>query len=131
MARPIEIPDPRPETGELPRRIEAVTDTALAQLSLDALLDELLERVRAILAADTAAILLLEGEDLVARAAKGLEEEVRQRVRVPLGRGFAGRVATEKKPVIIDDVDRADIYNPILHEKKLRTLLGVPILFEG
>ena len=116
---------------EMMRRLEAVTDTALTELSLPALLDELLERVRVILAADTAVILLLEGDDLVARAAKGLEEEVEQGVRVPLGRGFAGRVAAEKRPLIVDEVTQADVVNPLLRARQLRALLGVPILFEG
>src|SRR5437870_9528293 len=61
---------------EAVHRLEAVTDTALARLSLEELLSELLVRVRSILGADTAAILLLNGGDLVARVAKGLEEEV-------------------------------------------------------
>src|SRR6059058_182830 len=116
---------------EAVRRLEAVTDTALARLSLEELLSELLVRVRSILGVDTAAILLLNGGDLVARVAKGLEEEVEAGVRIPLGRGFAGRVAAEKRPIFIDDVDHADVMNPILRQKGIRSLLGVPILFEG
>ena len=34
---------------------------------------------------------------LHARAAKGIEEEVEQGVRIPLGRGFAGRIAAERR----------------------------------
>jgi len=116
---------------EVVRRLEAVTDTALARLPLDELLNELLVRVRSILRADTAAILLLNGGDLVARVAKGLEEEVAAGVRIPLGRGFAGRVAAEKRPIFIADVDHAQVLNPILRQKGIRSLLGVPILFEG
>ena len=67
---------------------------------------------------------------LAARAAKGLEEEVEQGVRIPVGRGFAGRVAAERGPVQITDVDHADILNPILREKGLQSLLGVPLLVE-
>ena len=50
-----------------------------------------LDRVLETLEADTAAVLLTDesGRELVARAARGLEEEVRQGVRVPIGRGFA------------------------------------------
>ena len=116
---------------EVVRRLEAVTDTALARLPLDELLNELLVRVRSILRADTAAILLLNGGDLVARVAKGLEEEVAAGVRIPLGRGFAGRVAAEKRPIFIADIDHAQMLNPILRQKGVRSLLGVPILFEG
>ena len=101
-------------------------------MPLDELLDELLERVRKILAVDTVAVLLLEddGRLLAARAAKGLEEEVEVGVRVPVGRGFAGRVAAERAPVQIPDVDHADIFNPILRQKGLKSLLGVPLLVE-
>ena len=68
---------------------------------------------------------------LRARAAKGIEEEVQQGVRIPVGRGFAGRIAAERGPITIDDVDHADILNPILREKGIRSLLGVPLLVEG
>jgi GAF domain-containing protein/anti-sigma regulatory factor (Ser/Thr protein kinase) len=113
--------------------IQRVTDAALAYLSLDELLYELLERITEILSSDTAAFLLLDEatDELVARAAKGIEEEVEQGVRIPLGRGFAGRIAASRLPVIIDDVDHADIYNPILRQKGIHSLLGVPLLVEG
>ena len=118
--------------GERLRGLESVTDSALAYLPLEELLDELLRRVVEILQADTAAILLLEddGATLAARAARGLEEEVRRGVRIPVGRGFAGRIAASRHPVRIADVS-ADIANPILRERGLKSLLGVPLLVEG
>jgi anti-sigma regulatory factor (Ser/Thr protein kinase)/putative methionine-R-sulfoxide reductase with GAF domain len=113
--------------------LQSVTDAALAYLPLEDLLNALLERAAAILNADTAAILLLdeEGDELVARAAKGLEEEVRRGTRIPVGRGFAGRIAATRAPVAIDDLDRFEVVNPLLREKGLRSLLGVPLLVEG
>jgi len=110
-----------------------VTDAALSHLSLDALLDELLLRIRDILDADTAAFLMLDetAGELIARAAKGIEEEVEQGVRIPVGRGFAGRIAAERGPVVIEDVDHADVLNPILREKGIKSLLGVPLLARG
>jgi hypothetical protein len=83
------------------RRIEAVTDAALAHLDMEELLGELLERIRELLGADTAAVLLLDPSSryLVATAARGIEEEVQQGVRIPLGKGFAGRIAVgETRP---------------------------------
>ncbi|MGH2851691.1 MAG: PP2C family protein-serine/threonine phosphatase, partial [Solirubrobacteraceae bacterium] len=113
--------------------LEQITDSALAYLSLEDLLGELLDRIKGILAVDTAAILLLDAERdvLVARAARGIEEEVRQGVTIPIGRGFAGRIAAECHPVAIEDVDQADIFNPILRLKGIRSLLGVPLVVEG
>jgi signal transduction histidine kinase len=112
------------------RRLQSVTDVALGSLSLEELLDEILDRIRDALEADTCAILLLDEErnELVARAAKGIEEEVEQGVRIPVGLGFAGRVAAERRPVYLADVDHAFVLNPILREKGIRSLLGAPLL---
>jgi serine phosphatase RsbU (regulator of sigma subunit)/anti-sigma regulatory factor (Ser/Thr protein kinase) len=115
------------------RDLQSITDAALAYMPLETLLAELLTRVTAILGVDTAAILLLEDDDstLVARAAKGLEEEVERGVRIPVGRGFAGRIAATRRPVRILNLAVADVVNPILREKGLHSLLGVPLLVEG
>jgi signal transduction histidine kinase len=111
-------------------RVQQVTDAALAHLGLEELLQALLLRTRDILGVDTCAILLLEEDrnELVARAAVGIEEEVEQGVRIPIGGGFAGRVAASRKPVILPDVDHAHVLNPILREKGIKSMLGVPLV---
>ena len=115
------------------RQLQALTDAALAHLELEQLLDALLVRTRDLLGADTCAVLLLDEErnELVARAAVGIEEEVEQGVRIPVGGGFAGRVAAGRQPVVLDDVDHAEVLNPILREKGIKSLLGVPLLVGG
>ncbi len=120
-------------TAERVRRLQSVTDAALAHLRLDELLAALLDRTRQILEVDTCAILLLDDRtnELVARAALGIEEEVEQGVRIPVGGGFAGRIAAEKQPVILDDVNHAHVLNPLLREKGIRSMLGVPLVVEG
>ena len=91
------------------------------------------DRISTILDSDTAAFLLLDepSRTLVARAAKGIEEEVEQGVRIPLGKGFAGRIAAERGPIFLPDVQHGDVLNPILREKGIRSLLGVPLIVEG
>src|SRR5512132_4127259 len=118
------------EKGDHLARLQAVTDAALSHLVLDDLLAELLQRIRTILDVDTCAILLLDetSDELVARAAVGIEEEVEQGVRIPVGGGFAGRIAAERRPFLLPDVDRAHVLNPILREKGIKTLLGVPLI---
>ena len=113
------------------RRIQLVTDAALSHLDLNDLLAELLTRIRDVLGADTAAVLLRDElrNELVARAAIGLEEEVERGVRIPIGGGFAGRIAADRRPIVLDDVDHADVLNPILHEKGIKSLAGVPLVF--
>jgi serine phosphatase RsbU (regulator of sigma subunit) len=115
------------------RDIEAVTDAALSRLNEQILLETLLERVKKVLGADTAAVLLVDRSDrqLVATAASGIEEEVRQGVRVPLGAGFAGRVAASGEPVILNQVDRTTVRNRLLVDKGIQSLLGVPLFAGG
>jgi putative methionine-R-sulfoxide reductase with GAF domain len=111
-------------------KLEALTDTTLTRLDVDDLVVELLIRVREILDVDTAAVLLLDtdSETLVARAACGIEEEVRQGVRVPIGTGFAGRIAATREPVRLDRVDSTTVANPLLWERGIKVMLGVPLL---
>jgi anti-sigma regulatory factor (Ser/Thr protein kinase) len=115
--------------------VQRVTESALAYLDLDDLLRELLDRVTDILEADTAAVLLVEegGRTLAARAAKGLEEEVERGFHLPVGRGFAGRIAFTRQPLVINDLEHSSIQpvNPLFEEKGVRSLLGVPLVVEA
>ncbi len=113
--------------------LQKLTDLPLGQLSLAELLGEFLNRIQDSLKVDTVAILLLEvkGDELVAWAAQGLEEEVERGLRIPVGKGFAGKVVSEKRPIIIEDTSNADLYNPLLREKGIKSLLGVPLFVEG
>ena len=123
----------RTELEDRLRGIQAITDAALSRLDDRELLAELLDRTRAVLRANTAAVLLLDisAGELIAAAAAGLEEEVRQGVRIPVGRGFAGRIAATRQPVILDQVDQTTVLNPILLAKGIRALMGVPLIAGG
>jgi len=111
------------------RDIQSITDAALSRLDELGLLTELLDRIREIMQVDTAAVLLLDASSgqLIATAAAGLEEEVRQGVRIPVGRGFAGRIAAERRAVILDHVDHTTVLNPILWAKGIQSMMGVPM----
>ena len=113
--------------------LDAAADLDAAHLQRHDLLRTLLDRVAELLAADTAAILLADGDgsQLVARAAHGLEDEVHQGVRVPVGMGFAGQVAATRAPVSIDEVGPRTVVNPILWQKGIRSMLGVPLIADG
>jgi phosphoserine phosphatase RsbU/P len=124
--------DPVPVEDRL-RAIQSITDAALSRLDDHDLLGELIDRTRDALRADTAAALLLDSPSgqLIATAAAGLEEEVCQGVRIPVGRGFAGRIAAERRPVILDHVDHSTVLNPILWAKGIRSMMGVPMVAGG
>ncbi len=112
--------------------IQTVTDVALAHLIPDDLHRELLGRIRRILATDTASILLLSEDErvLVVRASQGLEEEVRDKVQIPIGRGVAGQIAGRREPMIVEDLATVEVASPIL-QAKIRSLLGVPLMING
>ena len=122
-----------PQWADRLRGIQSVSDAALSMLDPQALLAALVDRAREALGADTSAILLLDRRSgqLVATAASGLEEEVQQGVRIPVGRGFAGRIAAQGHPVVLDEVDHTKVINPILLEKGIRSLMGAPLLADG
>jgi putative methionine-R-sulfoxide reductase with GAF domain len=109
--------------------LQAVTDTALSHLALDDLLAALLERIMDILHVDNAAVLLVDCADnmLTIQAVRGLEESVASQVQVPIGQGFAGRVAETKQPMVLDDVASYPVITLLLREH-LHSLVGVPLL---
>ncbi|MPY85235.1 MAG: SpoIIE family protein phosphatase [Actinophytocola sp.] len=116
------------------RRIEAVTDTALAHVdTTEGLLRELLGRIRELFDADTAVVLMrdLDAGALVPTASVGLDNEPRMDVRVPVGEGFAGAIAAQKRAIALDQVDETTVVNPELLRQGLKSLLGVPMLAEG
>jgi PAS domain S-box-containing protein len=110
--------------------LQALTDVALAHLSLDHLLRELLGRLCGVLACDAASILLLtdDGQHLVTRASHGLDDA--EGVTVRMGRGVAGRIAATRRPLVVDDLTTMELEHPRLRARGLRSLVGVPLLVE-
>jgi len=88
-----------------------------------------MEDVRARMGSDTATLLLLDESRTVLEpaASAGLGRRWRGATHVPLGSGFAGRVAAQREPVVLNDVNEASVLNPILRDFGLRRLLGVPV----
>ncbi|MCA1672884.1 MAG: GAF domain-containing protein, partial [Actinobacteria bacterium] len=110
-------------------QIESVTDAARAHLDVEDLLVELLDRVRDLLQVDAATVLLLDSssQQLIVTAASGVEGAVRHGIRIPMGKGFAGRIAAEKQPVR-ERVDQTNVPYSITPEHGICSLLGVPLL---
>lgn len=121
------------EPGGHVDRLAAVSDPRLVSLDVESVLEDTLEGVREEMSVDTVAVLLLDpsGQFLVATASRGVEQEVRQGVRIPVGRGFAGRIAAEQRALAIEDLDHATVLNPLLRSRGIRSLLGVPLLAAG
>lgn len=124
---------PVADSAELLQRLESVSDPDLAEFLTKDLVRELLARVQEVMAVDTVAVLELDrsGTRLVARAARGLEREVRQGFRLRIGQGFAGRIAATRGPIVINEVSPNTVVNPILWRSGIRSMLGVPLVANG
>ncbi|HEY2592683.1 MAG TPA: PAS domain S-box protein, partial [Chloroflexota bacterium] len=68
-----------------------------------------------------------DGQQLVVRAAHGLEEGGHDGVTIPLGRGFAGRIAARRAPLIVDDLSTFPVVRRFLREHA-RSAVGVPLV---
>ena len=112
------------------RGLRALADTALSHLSLQDLLDNLLERIVDIMEVDNAAILLVddapESQTLVVRAVRGLEEAT-PNVHMSVGQGFSGSIAASRAPLVVDDIARFPVFNSFL-QQNLSSMVGVPLL---
>jgi sigma-B regulation protein RsbU (phosphoserine phosphatase) len=90
----------------------------------------LVENVRAVMGSDTASLLLLNdaGSILEPSASAGLGRRWRGATHVPVGSGFAGRVAAGGEPVVLNEVNEVSVLNPVLRDFGVTRLLGVPVL---
>lgn len=89
----------------------------------------LIESVRTVMGSDTATLLLVDdsGTVLEPAASAGLGRRWRGATHVPVGSGFAGRVAAGRRPVALTEINESSVLNPILRDFGLRRLLGVPV----
>lgn len=120
-----------PPEGRL-KLIQSLTDSTLSRLAERDLLDEMLSRVKNALNADTSSVLLLDRSSgcLIPTATSGLAGDVAHAMRIPVGEGFAGRVAAERKPMMLNLIDGV-LVDPQLLAAGVRSLLGVPLINGG
>jgi phosphoserine phosphatase RsbU/P len=92
-----------------------------------------MDDVRAVMGSDTSSLMLLDKTRTVLEpaASAGLGRRWRGATHVPVGSGFAGRVAVECAPVVLDDANEGSVLNPILRDFGLKQVLGVPVLGAG
>ncbi|HLL54892.1 MAG TPA: ATP-binding protein [Myxococcaceae bacterium] len=110
----------------LDRISEAALDSTEVDVFLPRLLEVLMETTPAV---DTVCVLLRDGDLLRMKAAVGLEEEVASGFTLRVGQGFAGRIAQERKPLMVRAASEDPlVVSPFLRAKKVRALYGVPLL---
>ena len=88
-------------TAQKLRNLQQIVDTALTDLSLDDLLDELLDRLCQAVDADAVEALLVDENDglLVVRASRGLPDRDSDDHAVPISEGLPGRTLSAARPL--------------------------------
>jgi PAS domain S-box-containing protein len=117
--------------AEMVSGMQLLVDAALAHRTLDDILFDLVTRVRAVLDADAAAI-FLAGEATLELAAASPSAPVEQGADpLAFGEGFAGRVAAERQPLLVQDPSPEGLPYPALEELGIDSLIGLPLLAES
>lgn len=112
----------------------AVNTTVSETLNLPDLLESVLQKVLSVMNLSAAAIFLVEGENqLVLKAHHGFSTDFTRRLsRIGIGRGFAGRSASLRKPIIISKLMPDMRFDPIILDREgLQSLCSVPITAKG
>jgi PAS domain S-box-containing protein len=117
--------------AEMVSGMQLLVDAALAHRTLNDILVDLVARVRAVLDADAAVIYLAAEHALTLAAASGGVPRDHPIEPVPFGEGFAGRVAAERQPMLVQDPSADELPYAALGELGIDSQIGLPLLAEG
>ncbi len=124
------------ELDEAQRRLAAFERISTAALETDHLEPFLHTLLTVFLgaadSADTASVLLRRGDELHACASIGLSEDVETKLKIRVGTGFAGKIASTGRPLFMSEEELQHIdRSPALRRRQVRALYGVPLVHDG
>ena len=115
-------------------RMKQLSDVLMSRQDLSSALDIALQMATEVIGADTASVMLMDEsrETLRIVAARGISEEIIKETRIKVGEGFAGIVASEGEPIILDSDDMDDRLRALAHRSKtVRSAIICPIKVDG
>ena len=94
--------------AELFRKINSICVAVDSVLSTKALFDISLEKIVALFGANRGSIFVLKenGEDLVLTSAVGMQRREEEEMVKRMGGGIVGKVAQEKRPIVVEDISK-------------------------
>lgn len=109
------------------------SNAVFTTLSLDRLLEIILDRMEKVLGADEASIMLLNGQNKLAIAASyGLPNEISRGVQLEIGERVAGAVAKEKRArLLINGLDRYPEFKELQRKNRIKSSIVCPLLCQG
>ena len=113
--------------------MQLLVDATLRHQSLHDILPDLITRVRDVLEAEAATIFLTQedADALVVATSSVGSAGPDQTGAIAFGEGFAGRIAAQRRPELLQDPSPEDLIDPALREIGLRSLIGAPLLARG
>ncbi len=121
--------------GELLMCMELGKDIT-SELDSEKLIETIIRKISKLIPADNWSLLLSDQEtgELSFKISLDLDLEKYRDIRLKPGEGIAGKVALDKKPMIIEDVSRSRYFNEKIDRmsgRKTRSLICVPLVFGG
>ena len=113
--------------------MQLLLDATLRHQTLHDILPDLITRVRDVLEAEAATIFLAEEDSdrlVVGASSVGAGGED-QAGTIEFGQGFAGRVAAQRRPDLVQDPSAEELSDAGLHDVGLQSLIGAPLLARG
>ena len=141
LLKPLVAAPPRPEAPALAPRlslISQVTDRLVRTVDFDEALRTLIEGATELLDVERGSIMIVDHATatLSIRVCKGIDEAVARRVRIPLGEGIAGSVASSGAPLVVHDIRELPLWQQTVAPEQRddyrdHSALCVPLVIHG
>ncbi len=121
------------EQASLLSALREIVDAIRLTIDRRELLSVILKLATESTAAERGSIMLLSPADGTLRVeiAKGMDEEVVRKVRVPLGDGVSGKVAKYGKPLMVSGKADSDKFDRPMDRTDVKSALCVPLIVDG
>jgi diguanylate cyclase (GGDEF)-like protein len=118
---------------ELLQALHEVIESVNLTVDPDELFCRMLEIAMGVTGADGGSLMLLDPEsgELGIRVAIGVEPELWDKIRVPIGEGIAGRVAADARPLKVRGRAGREDFNLVRARLDVESALCVPLVHEG
>ncbi|UCE86496.1 MAG: GAF domain-containing protein [Deltaproteobacteria bacterium] len=123
----------RDRKSDLLQALHEVVDSVDLAVDTDELFERMLEIAISTIGAEQGSLMLLDTEtrELRIRVAVGVERELWEKIRVPLGEGIAGRVAADGRPLLLRGRADRQAYRIVRERGDVESAICVPLLHDG
>jgi sigma-B regulation protein RsbU (phosphoserine phosphatase) len=112
------------------RSLQSLTETGLSTMALDALNQELVDRVRELLDVELATLFHMDQDQAIIVCSSGLGPEIFTDgvPSMPVRERFASEVAAQGRSLVLDDIADYSEHHPIIDGVPIQSLFGVPLI---